>query len=579
MLDPRLYRRGLIVVVLGVIVFAFSFTGPPAPLSPNLAPDVYSAHAVGALMGALVKRFPRRPPGSAADNALANFVSSSLEQSGFQVSRRYDTDLTAAGKRTVQTVLGTRAGLSPRTIALVAPRDYDSGPALADLSGTAVLLELAQVLQYQTHQDTIALVSTTASAGGAGARQAAQALSGQPVDAVIVLGDLVRAQATQPIVVPWSDGGAVAPALLRRTLASAIAQQSGLRASIPGPPSQLAHGALPLTISPQGPFDDAGQPAVMVSAAGERGPQAGEATDPARAGELGAAVLQSVDALGAAGPLPAPSGYLILDGQLVPAWAVRLLVFALILPVMLLAVDGFARARRRGGAVTQRVRFVLASALPFITCLATIRLFALAGAIVAPPEGVGDGAVPLRGGGIALLVLLALELAVGVAWLALRTEWRGEAESDETAGAVLGLVMCVLALAIWLGSPLAALLLVPALHLWSWLAGPERPRAARVALLLGALAPPVLVLAYYALGLGLSPLGLIWTLVLLIGGGGLSLLTAVLWSFALGATIYACTLALRRRPQSVARRPLSVRGPVSYAGPGSLGGTESALRR
>jgi hypothetical protein len=36
----------------------------------------------------------------------------------------------------------------------------------------------------------------------------------------------------------------------------------------------------------------------------------------------------------------------------------------------------------------------------------------------------------------------------------------------------------------------------------------------------------------------------------------------------------------RRRVQSTAEpEPLRTRGPVTYAGPGSLGGTESALRR
>jgi hypothetical protein len=36
----------------------------------------------------------------------------------------------------------------------------------------------------------------------------------------------------------------------------------------------------------------------------------------------------------------------------------------------------------------------------------------------------------------------------------------------------------------------------------------------------------------------------------------------------------------RRRVQSAAEpEPLRTRGPISYAGPGSLGGTESALRR
>jgi hypothetical protein len=38
----------------------------------------------------------------------------------------------------------------------------------------------------------------------------------------------------------------------------------------------------------------------------------------------------------------------------------------------------------------------------------------------------------------------------------------------------------------------------------------------------------------------------------------------------------AVRLARRGRPEDI---PVTVRGPVTYAGPGSLGGTESAIRR
>jgi hypothetical protein len=41
-------------------------------------------------------------------------------------------------------------------------------------------------------------------------------------------------------------------------------------------------------------------------------------------------------------------------------------------------------------------------------------------------------------------------------------------------------------------------------------------------------------------------------------------------------------VALRKRrvhEPDAEDRPVSIRGPLSYAGPGSLGGTESALRR
>jgi hypothetical protein len=60
---------------------------------------------------------------------------------------------------------------------------------------------------------------------------------------------------------------------------------------------------------------------------------------------------------------------------------------------------------------------------------------------------------------------------------------------------------------------------------------------------------------------------------------------ALLWSLALGSLL---AIALLSRPREPALRgggavetveKILTRGPIGYAGPGSLGGTESALRR
>ena len=45
---------------------------------------------------------------------------------------------------------------------------------------------------------------------------------------------------------------------------------------------------------------------------------------------------------------------------------------------------------------------------------------------------------------------------------------------------------------------------------------------------------------------------------------------------ALSLVLIAARSATQAEPEE---RPVTVRGPVTYAGPGSLGGTKSALRR
>jgi threonine/homoserine efflux transporter RhtA len=122
-----------------------------------------------------------------------------------------------------------------------------------------------------------------------------------------------------------------------------------------------------------------------------------------------------------------------------------------------------------------------------------------------------------------------------------------------------------------------------ALHLWLWLASPglrsRRPLAVAAALL-GAV-PVALVVAYYAHSLGLSPLGVLWTGVLLVAGGQITSLTGAFWALLAGCLTGALIIGARAAApaRQSAAGEVTVRGPVSYAGPGSLGGTESALRR
>jgi hypothetical protein len=91
-------------------------------------------------------------------------------------------------------------------------------------------------------------------------------------------------------------------------------------------------------------------------------------------------------------------------------------------------------------------------------------------------------------------------------------------------------------------------------------------------------APILLVALYYMLRLSLNPLEGAWYLLLLVTGGQVGLITAALGALFLGLFGSIVSIAARRSEPEV-DEPDSVRGPASYAGPGSLGGTDSALRR
>src|SRR5579862_1551048 len=509
MLDPRIYRTAQVPVVLAVIAFAFSLSDQQAALTPNLPPVAFSGGDAYATMNALAGAYPRRPPGSAADDAIASYVAKRLQRSyGFAVSRSFLRARTVNGTRTLENVVGVRAGQQNGSIVIVAHRDSSGSPAIADLSGTAVLLELARDFSGETLQHTIVLASTSGSVGAAGAASLTQELP-QPVDAVIVLGDLAGASVREPVVVPWSNGQQVAPTLLRNTIGATLGSDASLAPGTTGLLGQLAHLAFPMTPSEQAPFNSSGEPAVLVSVSSERGPAAEEPTSLGRISGMGEALLQSVSALDGGPTVSAPSTYLLLGGKVVPAWAVRLLVLTLILPVLLTSIDGLARARRRGYSMLRWVVWVLSAALPFALAAVLVVLARALGVISAAPPGPVAGGVPLTSGDLALLAVLGCTIVGGLVWLRplvirLLGPRAGERESY-SLGAAAGvlIVLSVISLAIWWANPFAAALLVLALHLWMWVVVPDvrLPVPGLVVLLVIGLAAPALIPVYYALTL------------------------------------------------------------------------------
>ena len=136
---------------------------------------------------------------------------------------------------------------------------------------------------------------------------------------------------------------------------------------------------------------------------------------------------------------------------------------------------------------------------------------------------------------------------------------------------------------LWLVNPFSALVMVPALHLWmlATLVDPAPGKRTRLAMVAGGLVLPVLLVIYQLLVLGLNPLAGAWYLLLLVTGGHISVVSSLLGCLFVG--ILGGVVAVARSTPPEAPRPPrevpKVRGPAGYAGPGSLGGTDSALRR
>ncbi|MDQ6915696.1 MAG: hypothetical protein M3155_07800, partial [Actinomycetota bacterium] len=82
MLDPRIYRAGLVPALLAFVVGAFSIETAPRALTTTLPPDSFSGVRAAAELRDLAQRYPSRRPGEAGDDALAGRVRSTLRGAG-----------------------------------------------------------------------------------------------------------------------------------------------------------------------------------------------------------------------------------------------------------------------------------------------------------------------------------------------------------------------------------------------------------------------------------------------------------------------------------------------------------------
>ena len=384
-----------------------------------------------------------------------------------------------------------------------------------------------------------------------------------------------------------------APEQLQRTVAGAIAQNTGGDPGASSTIGQLAHLAFPLATGEQGALNASGLPAVLVQVSGEAPPPAGEAVSAERMESFGRATLSAVDALDTAPDIEsAPQTGLVIGQQVLGEWVVRLLLGTLLIPPLLLLADGYARLRRRRGASGDRamlrgLAWTGACALPFLATAVFAKALGWLGALPAPATPLPASALSLGGSAVRGVLAVALVLVLGwLAWPAAVRRLGLRRPDDDGAGLAMLTVLLVVAAVAWLSDPYAALLVIGALHLWLLLVSPRTrpPRLAALTLVVLALVPLVLLIVFYAHALGTGPGAIAWGAVLLIAGGHIGIVATVLWSLGFGCVVAAALLATAPEAELGddgigGGTPLRIRGPLSYAGPGSLGGTESALRR
>jgi hypothetical protein len=277
-----------------------------------------------------------------------------------------------------------------------------------------------------------------------------------------------------------------------------------------------------------------------------------------------------------------------------PSWPVRLLALAFLLPALIASIDALARTRRRREPVSPWLVWLGSALVPFLIGLALALLLVLVGlARDAPPAPLDPRSVSLDTEAVASLV--ATTLAVVVAWILARSSVIRRAatlpdSSAPGAACVTSLALCLLVLVLVFTNPFAALLLVPAAHLWMLGTLTEASWRTGLVMYLIGLLPVAAVVAYYLVRFDLGPVDGAWYLFLLVTGNQTGVLTtaALVLLAAIAGSVAAILLAraLRGEPapargggRSPAEPQPSIFGPGGHAGPGAIGQARSGLGR
>lgn len=515
LLAPRLYRAAFAPALFALIVLAFSLQEPARPIAPELSPPGFSGARAQVFADQAVRNYGARESGSVQDARLADLVQARLEAVGFRVSKTSFDGTTLRGERTLFNVVGVRPGPSDRRLLVIASRDGAPGElARSGALETGILVELARVVEGRAFDHTLVLASVSGGVdGGLGAADVAAKLRG-PFDAVVVLRNVGSAKISSPVLTAADSRDAVDDRFAR-TLRRITALEVGGGAYGRPVGAQLVRLGFPLALGEQATLPGLGLTGAAVSPAGE--PLEPPAADAApRAGDVGQTALRALVTFdGSFRPAPPAAAPLRVGGKLIPQWALVLLIGTLLFPLIVAAIDAWARARR-WRQVSQRGVLAPAIATGWLLVLGfLLRGVGLSGVIHAPPLAPDPSAVSGAGAtAIGAFTLLLALLGVLVAAAAARqaTPKGGE------AGFALWLVFT--GLAVFVVSPIAAGFLLLLLHLLVLMlltGGAGRGKVVGLALL--GLAPLLAALAYFPAAFGIPVGGILRYAVLLEAGG------------------------------------------------------------
>ncbi len=521
-INSRLYRGTWLLVGIPMLVAAFSVTRPAAlrPGAPAV-PPAFDRDRAAFLAGELSRLNPDRFPGSSGSRAAGAWIVSQLEPYGFKVRRdRFSATIPGYGRRKFENLIAVVPGRSPQALVIMAHRDdTGEGPGANDnASGIGALIEIARTYASVTGptgpgagratapaHTIVFLASDGGAFGGIGAGHFAKTYGGRPLALVNLAA--IGGGALPRLVIAGNTARAASASFVQ-TAAEALTEQLGTRPRRASPFAQLVDLGFPFTLYEQGPLIARGIPAITMTTAGDRPlssfTDSPERLNANRIGQIGRAAQQLVLALDQGVELAqGTSSYVYLGPRVVRGWAIQLVLIAALLPFLIVAVDLFARCRRRRIRLAPALRSYRSRLGFWLWTGAIFELFALVGiwpggiSLPLAPSTRAASHWPIPG-------LIGLGVLSAAAWFVVRERLlprRPVATVEQLAGHTVALLaLGLVGLLVVATNPYALLFVLPSLHAWLWLPQfQHRPLWTRALIMSAGFIGPLLLLGSFAI--------------------------------------------------------------------------------
>jgi hypothetical protein len=516
--NARLYRSAFLFLSLPLLILAFSVVRPAALPAPLLPPN-FDGAATRQLATDFATSVPDRAPNGTEALRAAQWFRDQMAPYALPVSAdTWQATVPGAGKVTLRNLWAVAAGQSTDAIVVMAHRDdTGAGPGANDnATGTAALVELARNYAQSSGQlvrstHTIVFLSTDGGAfGGLGAVRFVQHT---PFHVVATINLDAIGGSGPPRVVITGDRPRSPAATLVETAAKRLVEQTGMTAERPTVVDQLIDLGFPFSLYEQGPFVAHGIPAITLTTAGERPPDAftdrAGRLDGVRLAAMGRAAQQVIGSLDQGIELAQGTTSFVWAGdRIVRGWAIELVLFALLIPFFVGVVDLFAHCRRRGISLLPAARS-LRTRLGFWAFVGLA--FYGFGLLGVWPDGAARPPNPATqvAGDWPVLALIALAIVVACGWIVGRHRLvprRPVGPDEQLAGETAALLaLAVVSLLVLATNPFALIFVLPALHAWLWLPQVRSGRGpARAVVLLLGLTGPLLILLSLGVRYGLG---------------------------------------------------------------------------